>query len=750
MVTLSGRACRLAALLALGAGSLCAAEVDPLDWPHWRGPEQNGVSRETGLVDRFNPRGGPGSNVLWKSPEAAGISTPIVLRGKLYTIVRDQPDTPQEGEKVLCLDARTGKVLWEHRYNVFLSDVPAERIGWGNCVADPATGYVYALGSCSLLLCLDGESGQAIWSRSLGEEFGMLSTYGGRTNTPVLFDDLVVASGVTTGWDDTARPTHRFFGFDKQDGQLIWLTGTRPLPEDTTYSTPFAAVIDGQALLIAGSGDGGVHAIQPRTGKLVWSYQLSRRGVNISPIVASNRVFVGHSEENPVGTSMGAVAGLDPRGTGDISKSGELWRVDAVMVGKSSPLWVDGRLYVVDDSAGLQVLDATNGESVGRPLKLGTAMRGSLLWADGKFYAATASGVVQVLQPSDEGVKSVFRTRLPSGEQCGGSPIVSHGRIYLPTTGGLYCLGQEGQQPQATPLPVAASEGSANDSRPALAQLVPAETIVKPGETVRFELRWYDAHGRRVSPPAGSVTYRVAPVGQPPQSADQADAQGGSIDHDGVFQAAQLAGHGAAIVTATGDGWTAQARVRIVPALPWKFDFADQQVPVTWIGARYRHEPRSVEGEAMIVKITTIPKGTRSQLWMGPTDLHDYSVQADLKAGVATQLPDMGVIAQRYTLDLMGQAQQLQIRTWPPELRMAKTIPFVWQAGVWYTAKLQAAVEGERAVLRAKVWPRDEAEPAGWTLVAEDAVPNLTGSPGLFGNSTNAEVFVDNVSVTAH
>ena len=70
-----------------------------------------------------------------------------------------------------------------------------------------------------------------------------------------------------------------------------------------------------------------------------------------------------------------------------------------------------------------------------------------------------------------------------------------------------------------------------------------------------------------------------------------------------------------------------------------------------------------------MVKVTYIPKGTRSQLWMGHPDLHDYTIQADLKgAREDNQIPDMGVIAQRYTLDMMGQSQKLQIRSWPPQV----------------------------------------------------------------------------------
>jgi hypothetical protein len=123
-------------------------------------------------------------------------------------------------------------------------------------------------------------------------------------------------------------------------------------------------------------------------------------------------------------------------------------------------------------------------------------------------------------------------------------------------------------------------------------------------------------------------------------------------------------------------------------------------------------------------------------------------MQADVRGALKdAKVPDIGLIAQRYTFDMMGASQQLQIRTWPPTLRMAKTIPFTWKPEVWYTMKFRAAMEGPKAVLRGKVWERGQAEPSDWMITAEDESPNLTGSPGLFGNASNAEIFIDNISV---
>jgi hypothetical protein len=114
-------------------------------------------------------------------------------------------------------------------------------------------------------------------------------------------------------------------------------------------------------------------------------------------------------------------------------------------------------------------------------------------------------------------------------------------------------------------------------------------------------------------------------------------------------------------------------------------------------------------------------------------------------------MPDIGLVAQRYTLDMMGASQQLQLRSWPPQVatHFSKTIPFAWEAGRWYTMKLEARVQGPSAVLRGKVWPRGDSEPAAWTIEAVHDAGNLQGSPGFFGNSKDSEISIDNVSVEA-
>ena len=834
-------------LLLLSAVTALAAEAkpqpDPLDWPHWRGPEMNGVSREKGIIGKWSP---DGENLLWKSTDLGTRSTPIVMNGKLYVLCRHNPESTKEGEKVVCVNAATGEKLWENAFNVFLTDAPAERVGWSCVAGDVETGNVYALGLCDYFQAIDGQTGKTLWSHSMSEEYGMIHTYGGRTNMPLVFEDLVIISGVMTGWGEYAVPAHRFIAFDKSNGQAVWISSTRLRPLDTTYSSPVLANFNGQRAIVFGAGDGSIYAMQPRTGKILWTYDASLRGINTTPLVAGNTVYCGHSEENVFDTTiMGALFAVDGTGGGNVTKEKQLWLQPTKMVGRAAPILVNDRLYVVDDSATVFVHDPATGKELSK-LKLGRSMFASPLYADGKIFVGEANGLWYSLDITDKGVKIGHRVRL-EGELIQGSPIVSHGRLYVPTSGAMYCIGSKDQKPSADPIPAQVAETPPSaDETPAQMQIVPVESLLLPGLKQEFKVRLFNAKGRYLSAATRAAEAAFELKGP------------GKLQGSGTFIAPGEAAHTASFVTAKVGNLTSTARIRTVPPLPWSFDFSNGEVPVTWVGSAYRHiilddnllgslqaqnplaarlyiysmtaftnggqpvakfqdagprqawtdflryfsldaagkpqsiddakrifdagfellvkeqvlekwtwsqdatgnleltinrGPRKMTGNAVMCKISTIPKGTRSQGWMGPTTLHDYTVQADLKGTVRNdKLPSMGVISQRYTLDLIGASQELQIRSWTSrlDLRFARTIPFAWKPDVWYTMKFQAENKDGKAILRGKVWIRGEAEPAEWTIEAADETPNVVGSPGLFGNASDTEVYIDNVTVTAN
>jgi len=740
----------VATLIVATATFAADSPADPLDWPYWRGPEGNSISRETGLPTTINPAGGEGSNLLWKKEEAAGRSTPIVMNGKLYSLVRDKPGTKEESEKVICLDAATGDVLWENRFNVWSSDVPDTRVGWSSVAGDPETGNVYALGVCGYFQCIEGKTGKTIWSLPLHEQFGLVSTYGGRTNYPVICDDLVILGSVITGWGEMGVPAHRLIGFDKATGEVRWFSSTRLRPQDTIHSGPTLCVINGQKLLLTGSGDGWLYAFQPRTGKIVWEYRFSRRGLNSSPTVVGETIFMGHSEENVEGTKMGAVAAINGALAGNVTEKGELWKELEIGVGKSSILAVDDRLYCADDAGKLYVLDQKTGKQIGKKFSFGSINYASPLFADGRIYHVEKNGKYFILEPdAADGVKRPARGqtgRFPSGDECWASPVVSHGRLYIQTTGALYCFEDESQNHGSTERPKVEQEANvAADSKPAHAQVVPAELLMKPGESQSFAVRLFNSKGQLLKQQDAGAKFEVTGPGK--------------IDSSGKFSAPADAGHVASYLTATAGGLKGRARIRIVPPLPWKFDFTGlTDAPVTWVGARHRHVMRKVDGNDMLVKITTIPLGTKSRCWFGHPNLHDYTVQVDMRgATVDGKLPSMGVIAQGYKMgiepkEVAGGAgnMKLIVNSWDAhDYRTAKRQPFDLEPNVWYTLKLKVSNVDGKATAQGKVWKRDnEKEPDNWSIEITDTRPNTTGSPGMHCDATNAEIFIDNVAVT--
>lgn len=785
---------RCATLAQIGVIAAVLSAFFPLsavaeDWPSWRGPTGNGISTETGLVADWDPKGGPDSNLLWRNEALSGRSTPVVFKEKLYVLTRDQPGTAQEGEKVVCADAITGQILWKHRFNVYLSDVPDTRVGWSSVVGDPETGRVYAQGVCGYFCCLDGDSGKVIWERSLHEELGLLSTYGGRTNFPLIHEDTVITSAVVIGWGDSpkwsllAKPAHRFMGFDKATGELRWLSGTRLIPFDTTYSTPTIAELSGQKAMVFGSGDGAVWAMQPGTGKPLWKCQLSRRGLNVSPVVSpAGRVFTGHSEENLIGSAMGAFVAIDGARVGDAKPTdltdAELWKEYQAMVGKSSPLFVDGVVYAIDDRAKLLAFDAKTGELLARK-PLGRVMRGSPVYADGKIYACTSGGRWEVIKPvvetDEEGKKSIKLESVSKvslrGEQVDASPIVANGRIYLNTSEAMYCLGPA-EMPESGGTTDEEEDEPADieDKRVVQIQLTPWDVLLAPGDEQAYRLRLYNAAGQFLSEaPADKVTYGVSGLG--------------NITNEGVFKASDKAKHGTSLVLCEYKGLSAEGRVRVIPPLPWSFDFdkADD-VPLTWVGGRVRYVIRDGKNDnkyiAKPIELPTRPGapttklGTRSRMWMGSHTLSNYTVQADIQlkdsddtetsedggdpegppaVASAIKLPTAGLINSRYTFALFGPNQEARLYSWCTHDKRTQAVTSMpLKADIWYRMKLTVSPgeNNESAIVQAKVWPRGEAEPGEWTLEFEDTFPNLQGSPGLFGDSKEAEFYVDNLTVT--
>lgn len=718
------------------AGPLAAGE-----WPGWRGPRQDGVSPDTGLVSKWSPEG---ENLAWHVKDFMGRSTPVVFDGRVCANARAGEGVNMH-EVVACFDAGTGKELWRRRLDVYHTSVPYNRVGWASVVGDPETGNLYACGVGGLLVALD-RTGKVVWQRPLTEELGFYSGFGGRTHTPMVDEDRLVLAFSNAGWGEQGPPRTRTFAFNKSTGVLQWVSTPGGQPYDlNTQTTPVAVVVNGQRLLVEGNGDGWIYAIKARTGEKVWGFQLSKSGINTTVAVNGTTVYAAHSEENVDAGIMGRVVAIDATGTGDVTKTHEQWRAEELGSGYPSPIYHDGRLYVVDNSANFFALDAKTGKQLFKH-KLGTVGKASPVWADGKIYVPETNGRFHILKPGADGFESLDVDEISVTDSTGtryaeiyGSPAVAYGRVYLATEGGIYALGDKSKPFKVTkdqPV-VLAGETMEKGAAPAVLQVVPAEVLIKPGETARFTVKAFDAKGRPVAAPA-AVEWSVAGLA--------GKVEGGALTTEaGRAQAGK--------VVAKSGGLEAAARVRAIPPLPWSENFGAYEVgknPGWWIGAGIKYVVRDVNGEKVLVKPPSAAGVHRADVYMGPADLANYTIEADL-LGTAQgrKRPDMGLINSGYTMDLMGAHQKIQVRSWSSDLRVEKSVPFPWDPDVWYTMKFRVDQQGDKSLVRGKVWKRGEPEPAEWTVTAEDPHPIRSGSPGLYGYSP-VDIHYDNVKVTVN
>jgi outer membrane protein assembly factor BamB len=733
----------LLALICLAAGTISIAADD---WPDWRGPARDGVSKETGLPDRWSPAG---DNLAWKAPYG-GRSAPVVFRGRVFLLNgAGQGDTLQE--RVVCLDADTGTLVWEHKFNVFLSDVPAHRIGWSSPVVDVSTGNVFAFGVAGMLVALSRD-GKLLWERSINEDFGLVTTHGGRTVSPIVDGDLIILSGLNSGWGDQARGSNRYFAFDKNNGDPVWVSNPQARHYDTGYSSPIVMDVNGRRLIVVGGTDGAIHGLKAQTGEPVWRYEFTKRAVNTNVVARGTLAYATHSEENLDTSEMGRTSAIDATASGAVTDAQLKWSTTGFQGGYSSPVLDADHLYQVDNGAILGAFSLENGRKLWSR-HLGTIQKGSPVLADGKLYVGTENGKFYILKPGPSEAQVLDEDVLGSAaepEPIIASPAVANGRVYVVSMSAIYAIGKKGVAPAPSAAPnvagaKAASAGPVGNGAPTHLQIVPAETIVAPGGRARFKLRLFDADGRLTTDQPATWTL------------DQLE---GSVTA-GEFQPDADTGAQAGLVKATAAGVTGTARVRVIPPLPWTETFdnapaakapaADSAPPKHWINAAGKFAVKDLDGNRVLVKLADNPFTKRARVYMGPSTLSDYTVEADVRATEKRrQMGDAGLIAQRYTLVLFGNSQRMELQPWQPNTARTVSAPFEWKADTWYRVKLRVEnLQDGTARVRGKAWPAADAEPDAWTVEKVDRIPHRMGTPGLYADAPY-EIFFDNLKVTSN
>src|SRR6516165_4064883 len=246
------------------------AEAD--DWPGWLGPKRDGVWRETGLLEKFPP-GGP--TVVWRSAIANGYSGPAVAEGRVYVMDRERakdaagkPLRPTRqgiagNERILCLSAADGKVVWTHVY-----DCPYKVSYPSGPRTTPLVhqGRVYTLGAMGDLRCLDAKSAKRLWTKNLCQEYKVDSPVWGYAAHPLVDGDLLYS---LVGGEGSA-----VVAFHKDTGKEVWkaLTAT-----EIGYAPPQIIEAGGKRQLIIWHTDA-IAGLDPETGKVNWSIDYPLEG----------------------------------------------------------------------------------------------------------------------------------------------------------------------------------------------------------------------------------------------------------------------------------------------------------------------------------------------------------------------------------------------------------------------------------------------------------------------------------------
>ncbi len=745
-------------------------------WLNWRGPQQNGTSQEKQLPDSIDPK-----NPLWRV-EFPGQSCPVIANGKVY-IMGYVDEGPDLKEGIGCFDAETGKLLWEKRYNDFISDTIYLRYATSSPTVDPETGNVYMQGTQGLFGGFTGD-GKLLWMHSLMEKLGRLTFPNSRTGSPIIDQDLVITRGITANWGAQGPGGDRFYAFDKLSGDLVWSSSPGDRPRDNSFSHPYLGWLNGKRVLYAATGDGSVVCMNARTGDPIFRIPLFRAGINASILVHNEDKIISifgtpYEPGQMVALKIPKVEPKPGEGPVVVERSEvELWAND-LSTSTSSPILVGDRIYVVTEKGDLCAVDVKDGNLLWK-LKIGIEQRNaSLVHADGKLYVpmlddpasktgageAGTTGAFYIIQPTDTEGKILTHAALDG--RCFGTPAVYNGKVYIQTTRYLYCFGKPGNNSGLPPE--TAEEKRPKPGAAAQLQVIPAEALLHPGQKQTFRIRSLDAHGFPVEEIKDLSKVKWAPY-IPPTAKVRATLNG-AFNDKGELVAATVQKPSAGAFEATMGELKGYIRGRVLPDLPLKEDFEWAQLnettandveeptpfaypPLPWIGARFKFEIREKDGNKVLTKTIDNKFFQRATVFIGDADMKNYTIEADVMSeGNRRKMSDVGLICHRYLIVLKGNEQKIEVNSNLERLRVPaveEPSNFRWSPNVWYRLKARVDTKPDGSgVVRAKAWKKDEPEPDQWTLEVPHRTAHQNGAPGLFGFSPQEmRVFIDNIRVT--
>ncbi len=241
---------RILSVFALLATFIVISVAHADDWPQWRGPNRDGVWRESGVVDKFSS---PQLPIKWRVAIGAGYSGPSVAAGRVY--VTDRLTQPKQVERIHCLDEQTGKTLWTHEYDCVYE--VGYRRSRGKCHRRHRPGV--CIGCMGHFFCYDAASGKILWQHDLNAEYGIRMPIWGISASPLVEGNLVI---VQIGGKEAC-----LVAFDKVTGKEVW----KALNDNASYAAPIMVEQAGRRVMICLTGDN-VVGMNPATGEVYWKH----------------------------------------------------------------------------------------------------------------------------------------------------------------------------------------------------------------------------------------------------------------------------------------------------------------------------------------------------------------------------------------------------------------------------------------------------------------------------------------------
>jgi len=403
-------------LFAMGEPGMAQSSSENHDWPQFLGPNRNGISSESGLIESW-PTDGP--KVIWRVPGGVGMSGLAISRGRLFTLIQ------KDGKQALIArNALTGDSVWERVL------APEYRNGMGNGPrGTPAISgdLVLAYTGEGILAAVKFADGQTVWSHNVVSELdGKVAEYGMACSPLVVGNRVYVTVGA---------PNATVASYETATGKLAWKAGD----DSAGYSSPVLLDVGGRSQLVVYSGSS-VMGLAPDTGTVLWSHAYETNfDCNIAtPLAVKGRVFVSSGENH--GSVM-----LTLRQTDDGFHVTEVWKsqgAKSVLRNEwQTSILLDGHLYGFDNvgAAGpvshLTCVNAETGERVWQKLRFG---KGNLIAADGKLLISTTNGELVVVRATTKGYDEIGRADvLGSTRQ---APALANGRLYLRDDSEIVCI----------------------------------------------------------------------------------------------------------------------------------------------------------------------------------------------------------------------------------------------------------------------------------------------------------------------